>query len=232
MSEEKNYYQEIIEEIKKIRATDLDQAVLLLKKELAMPYIPSDYQAEMQKLFKEYSQDFDNKKITLTREEILDIITSEGQKSGKLSLALTQISQFNWVGFEDKIQEILSSPKIVKNAKTIFVESLIIQKMNHDFIVDATIINPSKLKSVFDSKYCIQNIMGIESKNIDDLVVKRIAMESFLIYLSIIFPENLNLKYVDVVEEMILVARALLGDEKILEGNKEASKIFETISKN
>ncbi|MGL5643625.1 MAG: hypothetical protein ACRCW3_02520, partial [Metamycoplasmataceae bacterium] len=131
MSEEKNYYQEIIEEIKKIRATDLDQAVLLLKKELAMPYIPSDYQAEMQKLFKEYSQDFDNKKITLTREEILDIITSEGQKSGKLSLALTQISQFNWVGFEDKIQEILSSPKIVKNAKTIFVESLIIQKMNH-----------------------------------------------------------------------------------------------------
>ncbi|MGL5643575.1 MAG: hypothetical protein ACRCW3_02260, partial [Metamycoplasmataceae bacterium] len=146
--------------------------------------------------------------------------------------ALTQISQFNWVGFEDKIQEILSSPKIVKNAKTIFVESLIIQKMNHDFIVDETIINPSKLKSVFDSKYCIQNIMGIESKNIDDLVVKRIAMESFLIYLSIIFPENLNLKYVDVVEEMILVARALLGDEKILKGNKEASKIFETISKN
>ncbi|MGL5617480.1 MAG: hypothetical protein ACRCWU_00265 [Metamycoplasmataceae bacterium] len=232
MSEEKNYYKEIINEIKKIRETDLDQAVLLLKKELAMPYIPSDYLDEMQKLFKEYSQDFDDKKITLTRDEVLDIITSEGHKSGKLSLALTQISQFNWVGFEDKIQEILSSPKIAKNAKTIFIESLIIQKMNHDFIVDKIIINPSKLKSVFDSKYCIQNIMDIESKNIDDLVVKRIAMESFLIYLSIIFPNNLNLKYISVVEEMILVAKALLGDEKVLEGNKEAIKIFETISKN
>ncbi|MGL5204676.1 MAG: hypothetical protein ACRC9F_02775 [Metamycoplasmataceae bacterium] len=232
MNEEKNYYQEIIEEIKKIRETDLDQAVLLLKKELAMPYIPSDYQAEMQKLFKEYSQDFDDKKITLTREEVLDIITSEGQKSGKLSLALTQISQFNWVGFENEIQKIISSPKIAKNAKTIFIESLIIQKMNHDFIVDGITINPSKLKSVFDSKYCIENIMGIESKNIDDLVVKRIAMESFLIYLSIIFPENLKLKYVNVVDEMLLVAKALLGDEKVLEGNEEAIKIFETISKN
>ncbi|MGL6125125.1 MAG: hypothetical protein ACRC1F_01390 [Metamycoplasmataceae bacterium] len=232
MNYEKNYYKEIIEEIKKIREIDLNQAVLLLKKELSMPYIPSDYQEEMNKLFQEYSQDFDEKKITMSREELLQIINDEKSKSGKQSLALTQISKFNWVGFEDAIQKILVSPKIANNAKTIFIESLITQKMNHDFTVDGKTINPSKMKSIFDSKYCIQNIIEIEGKNIEDLVVKRIAMESFLIYISIIFPENLTLKYVNVVDEMILVARALLGEKDVIKNNKVATKIFETISKN
>lgn len=231
MSEEKNYYKEIIEEIKKIRESDLDQAVLLLKKELSMPYIPSNYQKEMQKLFKEYSKTFDEKNITMSREELLQIISSE-ELSGRQSLALTQITQFNWVGFEETIQEIFISPKIANNAKTIFIESLIAQKLNYDFIVDGKKINPSKIKSIFDSQYCIKNIMGIESRNIDDLVVKRIAMESFLIYISIIFPENLTLKYVDLVDEMILVARALLGETESIKDNKVATKIFETISKN
>lgn len=232
MNEEKNYYQEIIQEIKKIRETDLNQAVLLLKKELSMPYIPSDYQKEMNKLFKEYSKEFDEKNITMSREEVLQIITSEESNDGQQSLALTQIAQFNWVGFEDTIQKILISPKIANNAKTIFIESLITQKLNHDFIVDGKTINPSKIKSIFDSQYCIKNIMGIEAKNIEDLVVKRIAMESFLIYMSIIFPDNLSLKYVDVVDDMILVARALLGEKEVIKNSETATKIFETISKN
>ena len=63
---EKNYYQEIIQEIKKIREVDLDQAVLLLKKELSMPYIPSEHEREMKKLFKEYSISFDKKKMTIS----------------------------------------------------------------------------------------------------------------------------------------------------------------------
>jgi DNA-binding NarL/FixJ family response regulator len=91
---EKNYYQEIIQEIKKIREVDLDQAVLLLKKELSMPYIPSEHEREMKKLFKEYSISFDKKKMTMNREELLEIL-GEGIENGRQSLALTQISQFN-----------------------------------------------------------------------------------------------------------------------------------------
>lgn len=229
---EKNYYDEIIEEIKKINDTDPDQAVLLLKKELSMPYIPNEYLKEMKELESEYSANFDAKKVVLpSREELLSTLLS-GEINGKYSLALTNISQFNWVGFEDKIQEILNSNKVAKNGKTIFIETLITQKLNYDFVVGKIIVNPSKLKSIFDSEYCIKNIMGIESKNIEDQIIKRIAMESFLIYLSILFPENLTIKYVDHVEEMILVAQALLGNNEVLENNKTASEIFETISKN
>ena len=226
-----NYYQEIIQEIKRIREIDLDQAVLLLKKELSMPYIPLEHEREMKKLFKEYSISFDQKKMTMNREELLEIVNS-GVENGKQSLALTQISQFNWVGFEKDIQKILVSNTIANNAKTIFVESLIVQKLNHDFIINDQIINPSKMKSVFDSKYCIENMVGIESKNIDDPIVKRIAMESFLIYISVIFPENLSLKYVNHVNEIILVSKALLGEIEAIQGNDVATKIFKTISKN
>ncbi|MDK2819582.1 MAG: hypothetical protein KFW07_01970 [Mycoplasmataceae bacterium] len=228
---EKNYYEEIIQEIKKIKNEDPEQAVLLLKKELSMPYIPSKYLSEMETLFKEYSIDFDAKKITMSREEVLEIIMA-GQINGKQSLALTQVAQYNWVGFEEKIQTIFDSEKVAKNAKTIFVECLISQKLNYDFKIEEKIINLSKIKSIFDSEYCIKNILGIEKKQIDDQIVKRIAMESFLIYISVIFPKNLNLKYEDNVEEMILVAQALLGDTKILKNNKLATEIFETISKN
>lgn len=228
---EKNYYEEIIKEIKKINESDPDQAVLLLKKELAMPYIPSDSLKIMEKLFKEYSTNFEAKKITMTREELLDILLL-GEVNGKQSLALTQISQFNWVGFEDTIQKILDSTNVAKNGKTIFIESLIVQKLDFNFKVGNVVINPSKSKSVFDSEYCIKNIMGIESKRIEDPIVKRIAMESFLIYISVIFPENLSLKYINHVDDIILVARALLGETEILKDNKTATKIFETISKN
>ncbi len=227
---EKNYYEEIIEEIKKINDSDPSQAVLLLKKELAMPYIPKPYLKQMERLFDEYSIEFDAKKISLTRDEILEIIV--GEASGKQSLALTQISQFNWVGFEEKIQEILISPKVSNNGKTIFIESLITQNLNFDFAIDGIIINPSKLKSVFNSEFCIKNIIGIEEKNIDDHVIKRVAMESFLIYLSIIFPKNLFIKYTNCVDDMILVAQALLGETDAIKNNKTATKIFETISKN
>ena len=228
---EKNYYKEIITEIKKIKETDLEQAVLLLKKELAMPYIPSEYQKEMDALFKEYTIKFDDKKITMTREELLNILNS-GSSAGKQSLALTQISQFNWVGFEETIQKILVSSKIANNAKTVFVESLITQKLNYDFKIEGLIINPSKMKSIFDSEYCIKNIIGIEEKDIKDLVVKRIAMESFLIYISIIFPNNINMKYINHVEEIILVAEALLGEKNSIKDNKIAIEIFETIANN
>ena len=220
---EKNYYKEIIEEIKKIKETDLEQAVLLLKKELSMPYIPSEYNDQMNKLFQEYTVKFDDKKITMTRDELLNILNSENSSPGKQSLALTQISQFNWVGFEDTIQNILVSTKIANNAKTVFLESLIAQKLDYNFKIDQLIMNPSKMKSIFDSEYCIKNIMGIESKDLKDLVVKRIAMESFLIYISTIFPYNIDMKYFDHVEEMILVAHALLGESNSIADNDVAT---------
>ena len=203
---EKNYYQEIIQEIKKIREVDLDQAVLLLKKELSMPYIPSEHEREMKKLFKEYSISFDKKKMTMNREELLEILGA-GVENGRQSLALTQISQFNWVGYEETIQRILISHTIANNAKTIFVESLIVQKLDYDFTIDGKTINPSKMKSIFDSKYCIENIIAIEAKNIEDPIV-------------------------DHVDEIILVSRALLGDLEIIKDNEVATKIFKTISKN
>ncbi len=227
---EKNYYKEIIQEIKKIRESDLDQAVLLLKKELSMPYIPSEHEREMKELFKEYSISFDQKKMTMNREELLEIL-GEGIENGRQSLALTQISQFNWVGYEDTIQKILVSNTIANNAKTIFIESLIVQKLNYDFKIGELTVNPSKMTSIFDSKYCIENIIAIEAANIEDPIVKRIAMESFLIYISLIFPENLTMNYVNHVDEIILVSRALLGNMEMIEGNEVATKIFKTISK-
>jgi hypothetical protein len=87
------------------------------------------------------------------------------------------------------------------------------------------------MTSIFDSKYCIENIIAIEAANIEDPIVKRIAMESFLIYISLIFPENLTMNYVNHVDEIILVSRALLGNMEMIEGNEVATKIFKTISK-
>lgn len=207
---EKNYYDEIIEQILEISKEDKERAVLILKKELAMPYIPEEYEKKMNSLLKKLNIKT-KKEVTTTREEILETLLSYKNNGQKLFL-INKIAEFNWVGYEDKIEEVFNDPQVQANFKSIFIEHLIEQKHDYEFKIGNKKINPSKSKSIFNSEFCVKNINSIETNGEEkDSVLKRIAIETLLIYVSSLFPNNFNLEYKDISTDLFLVGNVLLG---------------------
>lgn len=226
--DKKNYYDEIIEHISEESKVDKEKAVLMLKKELSMPYIPENYEKEMQKLLTKLDK-APEKKITATREEILECFSSEINNGKKLFL-INKISEFNWVGYEKQIEKIFNTKKIRANFKSIFLEHLIEQKLDFDFKIDQLVVNPSKTPSIFKSDFCIKNIGIIENElEVKDQIIKRIAIETLLIYVSSLFPENINLPFENISKDLVIVANVLLGkQEQVI--TTVAQKILDFVS--
>ncbi|MGL4343372.1 MAG: hypothetical protein ACRCRZ_02305 [Metamycoplasmataceae bacterium] len=229
---EKNYYDEIIEQIKEIEKSDKQQAILILKKELSMPYIPEQYENEMISLLKKFEQTNDQKNLTASREEIIESLFSD-KNDGKKLFLINKISEFSWVGFENEIQKVFSSAKIKNNFKTIFLENLIEQKIDYDFKIENKIINPKKIKSIFASDFCNKNIAILESPDFSkDQIVKRISIETLLIYISSLFPHNIDLKFEDISKEILEVSNILLGKNDGQNISLLSKKILDLITNN
>lgn len=212
----KNYYDEIIEHIIEESKTDKEKAILMLKKELSMPYIPENYEQDMKKLLTKLDV-APAKELTATREEILECFSSEINNGKKLFL-INKISEFNWSGYEKQIEIIFNDKKVRANFKSIFLEHLIEQKFDYVFTIGEMKINPSKVESIFKSEFCIKNIGIIENNSeVKDQIIKRIAVETLLIYVSSLFPNNVSMKFEDISKDLIIVANVLLGkSEKII----------------
>ncbi|MGL5522146.1 MAG: hypothetical protein ACRDAW_02660 [Metamycoplasmataceae bacterium] len=229
---EKNYYDEVIEEIKKISQTDKQQAILILKKELAMPYIPQNYETIMKELEKKLLVDEKGKQKTVTREEIIDAIfkKEDGMISGERLFLINEIPKFNWVGYEKDFEKAFNSKDIKQNIKTVIFENLINQKIDFDFKIETKTFNPKKCNSIFQSDFVSKNINDIElNSEIKDTIVKRISVEALIMFVSSLFPDNIDLKYKDITKDLINVSNFLLGkisEEKLSDIAKKISSVI------
>lgn len=229
----KNFYEEIIEKINKlIKEDQFDLALNIIKEELSMPYVPKKYENILKSLLDELQTKNENKKRKYySRDEIIDIFVNYDQYKENFLLEISSyFDEQNWIGYEKVIDEIFQLP-INKNIKIIIYNALTTQKINYDFTIDKTKINPYKHKTIFETNFAIKNMVDLEERNFKNPSLYDLCKEIFFIYLIEEFPNSLFFHYQNINNEIINIANVMLGIKKISELNEKEIKIYNIINK-
>ena len=147
----KDYYSNIIEEINRlIKSKKYDEAFIIIKEELSMPYIPVDFELYLNQNLKIIQQNKINYKKDLSIDKIFHYLKKDNNDL-KTDWIL-KLNYFNLHLYLDEIKYLLKSLKLKNKDKTILLFVLKNQKINLDFSVkykDNIIkINPSQIKDI------------------------------------------------------------------------------------
>ncbi len=128
-----NYYNEVIDEIKKaIENGELEEADYLLKKELSMPYIPQDVEEALHKLKKDVAYAKSDKK-DIREESLEDLLSklSHGKAQSQLAAA-NALQERNLRSCVEEIQNYLEKDPCPE-AAALIIEALAEQEIDDEF---------------------------------------------------------------------------------------------------
>ena len=191
----KNYYEEKLAEIKKlIQAEDFDNAKNLINDELRMPYIPEIYESkfvELANIIKLKTFKDNGPVMTISRDVALDYLFSEDPNN--TLLALEVLPEHNLKYAQDLLKKRIESWGDDKNIwKGYLFEIMVEQDIDVDINFNGKIINPSKDKSILNSK-TVMEIMGKLSHSFEkNPSITESAIQEFERYLLMTYPEVPN----------------------------------------
>ena len=147
-----NYYDELISEIDKlIKNGNTQEALVKVKNELNLPYIPREIEEKLNKYLDQLNVSKTALK-SLTEDEIIAYLKDNYEHQ---LIAVSHLNKQNLRDFIDVCDNYLKSDGFV-NAKALLIDSLIRQEINYDFkyVNNGSFINfnPSKLIPVEESK--------------------------------------------------------------------------------
>lgn len=128
-----NYYDEILNEIRKcIENKEYAEAMVLLKKELSMPYIPDEAEIQLKDLMKEAKYQMNESKTE--KETSLDTLLEmlHGKAEQQLASA-AQLSKRNLRDLSEEIQEYLQNDPY-EEAAVFLIEAIAEQQIKEEFI--------------------------------------------------------------------------------------------------
>ncbi len=129
----KNYYDEVIQEIKEnIENKNYSEAMVLLKKELSMPYIPNDVEDKLYALLHDLKYQMSDQSNSYER-NIDDILDGLHGTSEQQLVACTQLIKRNLREYVEEIQDYLKEDPYV-DAAALLVESLAEQEIQDEFV--------------------------------------------------------------------------------------------------
>lgn len=157
-----NYYDELIENIEYlINNKEYDQALLIIKNELNLPYVPREIEIKLNKYLSTIKEATFALK-SLTDEDILSYLDSDETKQ---LIAVDQLSRKNLRDYIEIVENYLKGKGFI-NAKALLIDSLIRQEINYEFayVNDSSFINfnPSKLKIIEETDGFILALKKIE----------------------------------------------------------------------
>ncbi len=130
-----NYYDEVIQEIKdEIQNKHYAEALVLLKKELSMPYIPKEAEDQFYALLHELKFQMSDQKNTYER-NIDDILDGLHGTSEQQLIACSQLIKRNLREYVEDIQNYLKDDPYT-DAAALLVESISEQEIQDEFVWD------------------------------------------------------------------------------------------------
>jgi hypothetical protein len=186
-----------------IASNDKEKALKLVKEELAMPYIPGDYEEKFKEIYRELSyKEKESKDFTLSIDQIKNILETydDAIYEDKLSIirAIIEMSKLNIREFIDSI-EVFFKRNLRNTYKVMVVDALRSQGVNWNFDFvngdESTNINPLTSENVLESevysniKSLLEETIGKQNPNLLSL-----ATENLMLYLSEIYPKTVKSK--------------------------------------
>lgn len=184
-----------------IASNDKEKALKLVKEELAMPYIPGEYEEKFREIYHELSyKEKEAKDFTLSISDIKQILETyeDTVYEDKLSIirAIIEMSKLNIREFIDSIQVFFK-----RNLRTIYkvmiIDALRSQGVNCEFNFingdEVTSINPITSENILESKV-YSSIRELLEENIGkhDPNLLALACENLMLYLSEIYPRKVK----------------------------------------
>ncbi len=216
-------------------------ALLIIKNELDVPYVPKDFLAFLNEKQKEINiilSDKTNK--TLSYDEIANIDLVDEKT---LIRMLSRLKEFNLNGLVNKFQSIFNNGSISSLTKTLLIATLSDYKLDYDFTIvknDVLIkFNPKTVKDIREN----ENYIYLERKLIDtnDLTINEIDLlkRLYMTYLLDIYPLIVSENYCDdIYTAVYLLASNMLNiplsndflDKNYNSNKKNVDKIIERIN--
>lgn len=187
-----NYYDELIENIESlINNKEYDQALLIIKNELNLPYVPREIEIKLNKYLSTIKEATYALK-SLTDEDILSYLDSD---EAKQLIAVDQLSRKNLRDYIEIVENYLKGKGFV-NAKALLIDSLIRQEINYEFayVNDSSFINfnPSKLKIIEETDGFILALKEIEDFYMKDPSRSQMGIELLYKEALLSLPNQIN----------------------------------------
>lgn len=181
-----------------INTNQKEKALKLVKEELAMPYIPMNYEDKFIDIYKEVAYiEKEGKEFNLSRDKIEEILCVEDDKN-LIILAMVELCKLNIRDFFECIRVFFK--RDVKNIfKVMLVDALRGQGVSEKFIIsnngkDYDIV-PSLSENVLESEAYIKirNILVDKIGN-KEVTLTSMILENLMLYLSDVYPVCLDEK--------------------------------------
>lgn len=232
----KDYYTNIIEEINKlIKSKKYDEAFIIIKEELSMPYIPVDFELYLNQNLKIIQQNKTSYKKDLSIDKIFKYLKKDNNDLKTDSIL--KLNYFNLHLYLDDIKYLLKSSKLKNKDKTILLFVLKNQKINLDFSVqykDNIIkINPYQIKDINDVAIFKNIILKIKNKIDQNPSLIKICLNLIEDYFYFYF-YDWNIENVDIdsfIMAIIMCSENMLCIEKEYKNNYKDKKSLKYIEK-
>lgn len=230
-----NYYDELMEKIEQlISQNQLDEANKLIEIELALPYVPNVYEQKLINIQKQIKPETKTTKAFFSKDEIIDIfLKHQNEHSNQFLLEVAQmIINYQWLDYVQEIQQIFNQKQLANNLKATIYNCLSLQNLNYDFQIDQVQLNPFINKTVFETDFAATNFDQLENINLSEPNLISIAKQLLIIYLLNLFPKSMNLESKMIANDLIVIARLMLGELEIKQLNQNQIHIYQIIKLN
>lgn len=230
-----NYYDELMEKIEQlISQNQLDEANKLIEIELALPYVPNVYEQKLINIQKQIKPETKTTKAFFSKDEIIDIfLKHQNEHSNQFLLEVAQmIINYQWLDYVQEIQQIFNQKQLANNLKATIYNCLSLQNLNYDFQIDQVQLNPFINKTVFETDFAVANFEELENINLSEPNLISIAKQLLIIYLLNLFPKSMNLESKMIANDLIVIARLMLGELEIKQLNQNQIHIYQIIKLN
>lgn len=231
----RNYYDELMEKIEQlISQNQLDEANKLIEIELALPYVPNVYEQKLIAFQNQIKPETKTTKAIFSKDEIIDIFLKHHQEhSNQFLLEVAQmIINYQWLDYVQEIQQIFNQKQLANNLKATIYNCLSLQNLNYDFQIDQVQLNPFINKTVFETDFAVANFDQLENANLSEPNLISVAKQLLIIYLLNLFPKSMNLDLKMIANDLIVIARLMLGELEIEKLNENQVHIYQIIKLN
>lgn len=202
-----------------LKLDKLIDASIIIKEELSVPYIPSDFEKFLKEKQKEVTYILrSNNKQLITFEDIenIDKVDDEG-----IMYLIPHLKQFNMLAITDKLQNVFDNIEISPLVKSLLIASLSDYKLDYNFkiIKEDTLIkfNP---KTVYDIRTS-ENFKQIEKNisKINDIEINTLELVTRLsvTYLLYLYPLVITDSYCDEILTAAIYLASKMTNKQIVD---------------
>ena len=212
---DKNFYEDKINEIREMIGKDIFKAKKLLDDEMAMPYIPLKFEDDFTELkMAIYSQLASGQDLkSLNDEQAKEFLLSGDEL--KITFAITFYRQSNVRMYMDTVKTFFNKDGFAMT-KALMFEVLVEQNIDENIVINGIKLNPSLDKNIIDDNALAKSIELFNNKFSKEPNLAEAAIREFTQFILSLFPQIKNRDIFEMAELFINIVRNMFGEETTL----------------